>query len=72
MDKVLADRVPFKRTHTGAKVSAGRKQVLQGAVRLLPSPENMETAVRTAAAGGRMASAVRGSPAKRKPHRISA
>ena len=56
----------------GAEIPSERKQVLQGAVRLLPSPENMETAVRTAAAGGRMASAVRGSPATRKPHRISA
>ena len=48
------------------------KLMLQGAVRLLPSSQDMEAAIRTKAAGGRMASSVRGSPAKRKPYRISA
>jgi len=56
----------------GTEIQSGRKQVLQGAVRLLPSSQDMEAAIRTKAAGGRMASSVRGSPATRKPYRISA
>lgn len=45
--------------------------MLQGVVRLLPSSQDMEAAICTKAAGGRMASSVRGSSAKRKPYRIS-
>jgi len=48
-------------------ISKKWRQMLQGAVRLLPSSQDMEAVIRTKAAGGRMASAVRGSSAKRKP-----
>ena len=36
----------------GAEIPSERKQVLQGAVRLLPSSQNMEAAIRIKAAGG--------------------
>ena len=48
------------------------QKMLQGAVLSLPSSQDMEAAICTKAAGGRMASSVRGSSAKRKPYRISA
>ena len=72
----LADdfSIPYdaRRAYPGTEIPPGRKQMLQGAVRLLPSSQDMEAAIRTKAAGGRMASSVRGSSAKRKPYRISA
>ena len=36
----------------GTEIPSERKQVLQGAVRLLPSSQNMEAAIRIKAAGG--------------------
>ena len=41
-----------KRAYPGAEIPTGRKPLLQGADRLLPSSPRMETAVRTETAGG--------------------
>ena len=39
------------RAYPGAEISAGRKSLLQGAVRLLPSSEEVGKAIRTATDG---------------------
>ena len=43
---------PISGSYPGTEIPPGRKQMLQGAVRLLPSSQDMEAAIRTKAAGG--------------------
>lgn len=45
-------QAPYPRAYPGTEIPQGRKQMLQGAVRLLPSSQDMEAAIRTQATGG--------------------
>ena len=54
------------RTYPGAEISAGRKSLLQGAVWLLPSSEEVGKAIHTTTDGWSVASAFCGSVARRK------